>query len=316
MSKIRHLLHTSRGQDIVLYLTFILVSYGVWVVLKLNDTTHHDFKVELNITDVPQNVHFISEVPKEIQASVRDKGLQLAKNAWANRPELNLNYNDFKFDEINGRITVTRQALNSKIRNIFGTNAFITATNPDSLSLIITKRPPTRAKVKADIDVLPIGQCVISGPIKIEPDSVLIYTPSNSKFPARTITTEKLIRRDVKDTLTVELNLLTNSQTKAEPSKVQVTIPIEPLMSKEQEVPVQLKNAPQNGNVVLFPTKVTVSYLLPMSVHSAEKGTVIVTGDYSKRSANRIPVYITSYPTDYKVVEVAVDSVDYIFEQL
>ncbi len=316
MAKFRHLLHTSRGQDILLFIVFVMVSYGVWVVLKLNDNSHHNFNVELKITDVPKNLHFISEVPEKLQASVLDKGLNLAKTAWGSTPELKLKYTDFNYDEINDKLTLSRQTLNSQMRSIFGPSAQIISTNPDSLALIVTKRAPRKAKVIPDVDITPIGQCIISGAITVEPDSVLIYSPSHANIPPKTILTERLVRSDVKDTLTLELNILSSSNTKAEPGKVMVTIPVEPLMSKTSDVTVELINAPSNGNVVLFPTKVPVSYLLPLSRFNTERGTVTVIADYSKRSANRIPLRITSYPKDYKTVEVSTDSIDYIFEQL
>lgn len=316
MAKFRHLLHTSRGQDILLFVVFVMVSYGVWIVLKLNDTTHHDFNVELKISDIPSNMHFISDVPEKLQASVLDKGLNLAKTAWGSTPQLKLKYSDFHYDEVNDKLTLSRKSLNSHMRSIFGANSQITSTNPDSLSFIVTKRAPNRAKVVPDVNITPIRQCVISGPIIVEPDCVLIYSPSHSNIPPNTILTERLVRSDIRDTLTMELNILNSSYTKAEPAKVTVTIPIEPLMSKTREVAIELINEPQNGNIVLFPTKVPVSYLLPMSLFNAERGTITVVADYSKRSANRIPVRITSHPKDYQTVEVTTDSVDYIFEQL
>lgn len=315
MTKFRHLLRSSRGQDVLLFLLFVLVSYGVWMILKLNDTTHYDFDVELKISDVPEGIHFISEVPENLHASVLDKGLNLVKTAWGGKPELKLEYSDFNYDEVNDKLTVSRQTLRSQMRAIFGNNAQITATTPDSLSFIVTKRAPRKVKVIPDVDVTPVGQCVISGPVTVKPDSVLIYSPAHAKVPPQTILTERLVRSEIKDTLTFELSILNSSTTKAEPSKVMVTIPVEPLMSKTRNVAVELINEPSSGTVVLFPTKVPVSYLLPMSLFNAERGTVTVVADYSKRSADRIPIRITSYPNDYRAVEVSTDSVDYIFEQ-
>lgn len=315
MTNLRHLLRSSRGQDILLFLVFVMVSYGVWMVLKLNDSSHYDFNVELKISDVPEGVHFISEVPENLHASILDKGLNLAKIAWGGKPQLKLKYTDFNYDEINDKLTLSRQSLRSQMRAIFGSNAQITATNPDSLSFIVTRRAPRKVKVIPDVDVTPVGQCVISGPVIVEPDSVLIYSPAHANTPPKTILTERLVRSEIKDTLSFELSILNSSTTKAEPAKVKVTIPVEPLMSKTRNIAVELINEPASGNVVLFPTKVPVSYLLPMSLFNAERGTVTVVADYSKRSANRIPIRITNHPKDYRAVEVSTDSVDYIFEQ-
>lgn len=315
MAKFRRLLHTSRGKDILLFLFFLCVSYVFWLILELNDTAQRDFDLELRVTGVPEGVKFISEVPENVHVSVRDKGIQLAHYAWGGTPKLNINYSDLTVDELNDRVVLSEQMLNTRLREIFNGSAQIVSSRPDSLSIIVTNRPPRMAKVIPDVDVTTMAQCVISGRITVNPDSVAVYSATHAPIPPAKISTEKLIRGDLKDTLRISLALNHSGNLKVEPAKVTVTIPVEPLISKTREIPVKVLNVPKNHNVVLFPSRAKISYLLPMSLFNSERGSVTVTGDYTRRANGKIPLSISEIPDNYHAVELLTDSIEYLIEQ-
>ena len=70
--KTHRLLRSSRGRDILIFLLFLAVSYGFWVILALNDDMQQDVSVRLEIANVPKGYTFITEPPRELSLSVRD----------------------------------------------------------------------------------------------------------------------------------------------------------------------------------------------------------------------------------------------------
>lgn len=314
-AKLSRLLHTSRGKDILLFLLFLIVSYGFWLIQKLNEVDQRDFNIELRINKVPNDVRFISELPRNLRVSVRDKGIVLTRFAWGGTPKLNLNYSDLTFDEINDRLILSEQTLNSKVRDLFGTSTQILAHQPDSISVMITNRPPTIAKVIPQIDISTTPECVISGDIRVYPDSVKIFSAPHAKLPSLHISTEKLIRSGVKDTVRAELALINASGTMAEPATVSVVVPVEPLISKTSEVPVQIVNPIRGVNIVLFPSRVKVSYLLPMSMYNNERDVIRVTADFRHKSGGKVPLSVSQLPDYYHAVELSTDSIEYLLEQ-
>lgn len=311
---VRRLLRTSRGHDILVYCVFLAISYGFWLIMRLNDVDQRDFDVPLQIQGTPENITYISDVPKSVHVTVRDQGIALVRYDWGSSKALNFNYTDFTHDEVNDRLVLSSQKLNSRLREIYTGSAQIMTVRPDSLSLLVTTRKPSMARVIPDIEVSTSTQSVISGPITVSPDSVKIFTPTHSALPGPTVHTEKLIRSGLEDTLRIKLELLSPQGARVEPSSVTVTIPVEPLIAKKQEVNVNIVNA-GDTRYVLFPATVNVSYLLPMSMYHSESGTIIVRGDFNERSENRIPIEIVSHSPYFRGVELATDSVEYLIEE-
>lgn len=315
VAAIRRLLRTSRGRDILTYLLFLAISYGFWMIMRLNDTDQRDFDVPLRITNVPEKVTFISDVPGSIHVTVRDKGIDLLRAKWSGSKTLTLNYADFTFDEVKDRVTLNSQKLSTRVHDLYPGGSQIMAIRPDSLSFIVTNRRPSLAIVTPDVEVTTTSRTVISGPITVSPDSVKIYSTPHSPLPKLKLRTEKFIQSGISDTLRVKLEVLAPIGMRVEPSKVTVTIPVEPLMAKKRDVDVQLINT-HGHKVVLFPAKVSVSYLLPMSMYNSSKsGDITVSADFSRRADSKIPVEISGAPKYFRALELATDSVEYLIEE-
>lgn len=312
--RIHRLLRSSRGQDILVFLLFLAVSYGFWVILALNDDMQQEVSVRLEIADVPKGYTFITEPPRELSLSVRDKGTVLANYSISGGKTLKINYADMAFDDENDRVTLSQQALENRLRSFFDPTTQIVSMRPDSLSLIVTDRAPNLAKVIPDVEVTPASQFVISGPIRVEPDTVSVYSARHLRVRPRTVNTLKITRSELRDTLTVEVRLQSEAGTRVVPGKVRLTVPIEPLISKSREIAVQLIHA-SDDVVVLFPSRVRVSYLLPMSLYNSENNVVTVTADFARRHGGKIPLTIGALPDFYRGVELSTDSVEYLVEQ-
>ena len=76
-TKWKQLKKTSSFHDAVLFLIFVAISALFWFILALNDSAQDNFNVKIQITNVPDTVTFISDIPEKVHVSVRDKGTNL-----------------------------------------------------------------------------------------------------------------------------------------------------------------------------------------------------------------------------------------------
>ena len=309
------LLRSSRGKDIFIFLLFLGMSYVFWLILTLNDDMQRDLKVKFEIDNVPADVTFISEVPEDLLVSVRDKGTVLTNYTWGGTPSLKISYSDLAYDGVKDRVMLGEQQLGAKLRSIFGSSTQIVSMKPDSLSLVITNRPASTAVVEPQIDVSPAPQCVISGPITVSPDTVTVYSARHLRIRPKSVKTVRISRTDIKDTLTIEARLMPEPGTRIVPDKVMITVPVEPLISKKRDVQVRIIGAADNNNIVLFPSRVMVSYLLPMSLYNSENGIITVSANYARRANGKLPLELGALPDYYRGVELSTDSVEYLIEQ-
>lgn len=309
------LLRSNRGRDILIFLLFLIVSYCFWVILALNDDMQQEARVRLEIVDVPKGYTFISEPPAYLALGVRDKGTVLANYSLSGGKTLKISYNDMTFDVESDRVILSQQALENRLRSFFDPTTQIVSMRPDSLSLIVTDRAPNKARVIPDVEVAPASQFVIAGPITVSPDTVSIYSARHLRVRPSSVKTVKITRNELKDTLVMEVRLNPEPGTRIVPGSVKLTVPVEPLISKSREVSVQLLHSGNQEHVVLFPSHVRVSYLLPMSLYNSESNVVSVSADFTQRQNGKIPLQVGSLPDYYRGVDLSVDSVEYLVEQ-
>lgn len=313
----RVLIHSSRGKDVLIYSLFLLVSYGFWVIMSLNDDSQRDLEVKIEITDVPADIVFVSDVPKSLQVNVRDKGTTLAGYYWNGVPSLKLSYDEFTTYPLKDRIAFPEQELTARVRSLFSSSSQIVSIRPDSLSLVYTDRPGATAIVVPDVQVVPSPQCVISGPITVSPDTVTVYSARHLSAMPASVKTMTLSRSNLKDTLVAEVRIHPESGVRVVPDRVTITVPVEPLIAKSRIVPITLLHGTSTSthDVVMFPSQVTVSYLLPMSLYSSENAVITVNADFYNRSGKKIPLTLGAIPDYYRGVSLSTDSIEYLIEQ-
>ncbi|MDE6018154.1 MAG: hypothetical protein K2G85_05005, partial [Muribaculaceae bacterium] len=78
----RNLRESSRFRSFLTFLVFVAVAAMFWMILTLNDSVQDGCLVNVRITNKPDSVTFISDVPKTIHVEVRDKGSGLMRTMW------------------------------------------------------------------------------------------------------------------------------------------------------------------------------------------------------------------------------------------
>ena len=100
------------------------------------------------------------------------------------------------------------------------------------------------------------------------------------------------------------------------PDKVKITVPVEPLIKKEQNVPISVRNQPYGINVLLFPPSIKVTYLVPQSKYKDPTNLTVV-ADYNDidLASNKVNVKLGEVSGAYSSVVLGVDSVNYVIER-
>lgn len=313
MALFRGALKTPRGKDVVTYLVFVCVAFVFWLLLSLDTEVQRDYDIPLEISGVPDSVTMISGVPKTINVGVQAKGAQLLPYNWGRISPLKLHFHEYVVDD--NTWAVSSAKLESKVRDYFGGGMIINTIRPDSLRLIYTALPGEKVPLKVRVDVEPNLQCIISGPVTADVDSVMVYSPGRgSRIPSQ-VETELISRRNLKDTTFVEVKLRGVRGVRLIPDRVKVCIPVEPLIWKKQTVKVGCVNLPHNCDLITFPSKIDVSYLVPMSRYN-ESISIGVAVNFREIvvSNHKAPVRLTDSPTFIRNVSLDPDSVEYVIE--
>lgn len=313
--ELKEFLSSSKGRDILLYLVFVIISFAFWAILSLNNLIQDNYKVMFRITGIPQGVTMINDYPREFNVTVKNNGYVLLKYMIGDNPEITVDFKEYANG--NGQMLISRQEMEDMLVTEFGSGTSIVSFSPESLSIKYTSLPGKKVPVEICGDYVVNFQYVVNGEIVAVPDSVTIYSDAGNLSAINKVRTEKIISRNLTDSLYVKIAIQNIKDVRAVPDSVDVMIPVEPLVTKRSSIPVIVKNLPENVSVVVFPSYVQVSYLLPMSLYNDRLDDKFEASvDYGDIQGNKakLPVRIEIAPEIYQNIQLETDSVEYVIE--
>lgn len=309
--RLAELVHSTRGRNALTFLVFLVISTLFWIVMTLNDETQLDFDVPVEITGVPDDMTLITLPPATVSVSVKDKGTSLLNFEWGKMPTMKLQYKDFTKD--GKRLLLGETQLNGIARSFFGSNAQIVTLKPDSLNLTFTTHKGEIRPIRLITDVTAAPQYIINGAVKAAIDTVRVYSVRSIPKSITRIDTEPVVASNLTDTTVMEVKLVAPEGMRVIPATVKVTIPVEPLIAKRRQIPVEVTNQPMHSRVITFPSTVEISYLIPMSEYNADNYQVKAYAEY-RASRKKLPLTLSILPDAYSRTTLATDSVEYIVE--
>lgn len=296
----------------MLFLVFVCVSAVFWFILALNDNAQDTVNVNLRIVNQPDSVTFISDVPERFHVSMSDKGTNLWRNAYLKKPIINIDFKEYSSD---GVLRYSYNDLISSLRETFGGNATITSVSLDSLQLFYTTNPGKRVPILVNCQVYPSAGSTLEGSVKASPGSVYVYGSKTSLDTIHYVSTEPVTLRNLNESTNLEVKIQKIKDVRVMPSKVNLIVPIEPLVMRQAMVTVDAINVPEGEELLLFPSKVPVDYYVAMSrLNDDEDKNIQLVVDYNDIGSShngKLKVETLKFPDRLKNLKLKTDSVEY-----
>ena len=297
------------------YLIFVFISFMFWAFLSLNNNIQHDIEIPIKINEIPDSSTIITSMPTHVSVNVKDKGISLLKFLVGKTPVLNLKFKDYALQE--GVFFISNTELRRKIRGLFDNSTTIQGISIENINIKYTNLPGKKVPIRLDLDIKPNIQYVIYGSVEQDVDSAIVFADRNALAEIDEVYTYRVVEQNLKDTLLRTVAIAPIQNVKIEPERIQLTIPVEPLISKKLNIPVQVKNMPKEMNVITFPSVVEVSFLVPFSMYRKNVPMVAVVdfNDIKRTKSNKVNVKIEESPALYNNISLGQDSVEFIIEK-
>lgn len=303
---------SSNFRSALTFLIFVGIAALFWIILTLNDSVESSVMVNVRITNKPDTVTFISDVPKHIHVEVRDKGSNLMRTSWIKHPTVNLN---FRVLAEGNQMICSRSDMMVALKEAFGGNATILSSSVDSLRLVFTRNPGKPVPVMVSVLARAKAGFVVTGSPKSTPPRVLAYGPREILDTLTRVFTKSYVETELDQSRTFSSELRKIKGVRLIPSSVDVSIGVEPLVVKEEVIPVVARNVPSGESLLLFPSRARISYYVPMSKFSEEEKPVRVIADYediASHRGERLPLRIEIVEGEQAVnPKLHTDSVEY-----
>lgn len=297
------------------YLIFVFISFMFWAFLSLNNNIQHDIEIPIKINEIPDSSTIITSMPTHVSVNVKDKGISLLKFLVGKTPVLNLKFKDYALQE--GVFFIPNTELRRKIRGLFDNSTTIQGISIENINIKYTNLPGKKVPIRLDLDIKPNIQYVIYGSVEQDVDSAIVFADRNALAEIDEVYTYRVVEQNLKDTLLRTVAIAPIQNVKIEPERIQLTIPVEPLISKKLNIPIQVKNMPEGMNVITFPSVVEVSFLVPFSMYRKNVPMVAVVdfNDIKRTKSNKVNVKIEESPALYNNISLGQDSVEFIIEK-
>lgn len=297
------------------YLIFVFISFMFWAFLSLNNNIQHDIEIPIKINEIPDSSTIITSMPTHVSVNVKDKGISLLKFLVGKTPVLNLKFKDYALQE--GVFFISNTELRRKIRGLFDNSTTIQGISIENINIKYTNLPGKKVPIRLDLDIKPNIQYVIYGSVEQDVDSAIVFADRNALAEIDEVYTYRVVEQNLKDTLLRTVAIAPIQNVKIEPERIQLTIPVEPLISKKLNIPIQVKNMPEGMNVITFPSVVEVSFLVPFSMYRKNVPMVAVVdfNDIKRTKGNKVNVKIEESPALYNNISLGQDSVEFIIEK-
>ena len=79
---VRNFLFSGMNKEFLIFLFFLALSGGFWLMMSLNETLEREFAIPVQLVGMPRNAIITGELPDTVKITVRDKGFTLATYAY------------------------------------------------------------------------------------------------------------------------------------------------------------------------------------------------------------------------------------------
>jgi hypothetical protein len=297
-------------------LFFVFISAVFWLFQVLNDNYEGQISMKLDLKNVPDNAVLTSELPSEIKVRLKDRGMVLM-NYWLNSvSSIPIDFEEY--EDQGNQVTVSQSAIKQKIKNALNQSTELVSVYPDTLYYIYAtgegKKVPVRLKGKVTVDPR-----YYVADIVYQPDSVMVYAPSEILDTITAAYTSTMTFDQIKDTTVQRVPLQKLKGAKFVPDYDDVMLLADVYSEKTLEVPVRGINFPANKVLRTFPSKVSVTFQVGLShfrtVNPDDFFIAVSYVELIQGNKTKCTPHLKAFPKIIKHPRVSPEQVDFIIEQ-
>ena len=219
-----------RTRELFTFLGFVLLSLIFWFMQGLNEEVENSFKIPIELQNLPEKTTLINDLPFHIEVRVRDKGPVMLGYAIEGLSPLRINFQEY--DKGRNSFLLLSSQLETILRKSLRSSTSIVSIIPDTLKVMYTHNAGKRVKLVVKGVASTTPQCVLSGDMTADVDSVMVYGESSLLKRVKEVYTTDFEAKKLNDTLRTVVKIAKIPNLRIVPEQVTVTIPVEEMTSK------------------------------------------------------------------------------------
>ncbi len=307
------------SKETFLFLFFVVIAALFWILLSFNNNITRDITINV-VVNKPKSITLINDVPTTVTVTVKDRGLSFLKSFFQSTPTIELDLSKY-INEKNSAMEIAPNQLINEVRRAINNEATIIKVIPESIVSKYTTLPGKKVPINWEDNIeniIPDKQFVINPDlIKTDPDSAIVYALDQATlFKVNEVDISTVEVANLTSTFTKEVTIKGINNVKIVPDRVKLTVPVEPLIRKDFNASISLRNQPHGVRVLVFPPSIDVTFLVPQS-HYRDPVNLTVIVDYNDIDPknNKVNIKLGEVSGNYTNVTLPIDSVNYLIER-
>lgn len=300
-----------------LFLFFLLLAILFSLLTKFSKDYNQTLNLEVAIENIPEGLVILENENNLIEVNISTYGFKLISYYFV-RPIIKIDATELQRSD--SSLLWTRQDGFSKVAAQFDSNVKINAIKPDSLFFEFDRNAIKKVPVVIDLELNFKAGYDAMFEVKPNPDSVNLIGPQAILDTIHQIETQTLILNELSSDIseTVELKFPENDQLSSKTKVINISAKVDKFTEAKIEVPVIIKNVPENRRITIYPKLAELVYYAPLEgFETIASNSFIVECDYSKlvEGQDYLIPYIAEYPDGIKSARMVTKRIEYIISE-
>lgn len=315
---IRSFLFSSVNKEFLIFLFFLALSGGFWLMAALNETYEKEFLVPTRIVNVPRDVVITSGEDDTVRVVLKDKGFTIVGYTFSQQLQpLIFNYESYA-NKNTGRGYVNSAEVQKQIYSQLSGSTRIVSVKPERIEFYFNFGESKKVPVRIAGNVVPGAQRYLAS-TRFIPDHVTVFASKDILDSIKYVYTDELNIVNFSDTIVKRVSLRKIAGAKVIPAQVKLALYPDILTEESMEVPIQAINVPEGMRLRTFPARAKVRFIIGASKFRAIKEDMFnVVVDYREVASNpsdKCKIHLRSVPNGVSKAHLEIEEVDYLIEQ-
>lgn len=305
---------------IVVFLVCLLIATVLWFLNALSKDYTTTITYPVKYVSPPGNRFLSNTPPSKFDLEVEAHGFTLLRhklNLSFSPIVLNLTNTTQNLEGNKGSYSIRTESLLRRISDQVSSEIRIIEVQPDFFTLVLdslkTKTVPIIIDIKTDLK----PQFYLKEPISVVPENVQITGPANILDTIYSLKTESKTFNKLDADIEKVVEIMHPDETTVLPEKATLNIAVEKFTEKELKISVMIKNKPDDINIKLFPSEISVTFLVGLSEFeniTASDFKIFVDYNSIKSDGKNLEISIDSEPKYIQMIRILPETVEYLIE--
>ncbi len=295
-------------------MTFVFIAVLFWLLIKLSSNYTVTEPLTINIKDTPANL-VLTNGTQKINVTMSTSGFELLHYYFkpSSRRKVDISLEEVPLHkDSESTYSFGSSYAKEKIANYLALEPSEVSFDENRISLNMEQLDSVKVKIIPNVDLTYEKQYNRLGKIQLTPDSVMIYGPKNKISSIDNVYTQNLTLRNINQNIDTYLPLKLDESINADHKDINVKIFVEKYTEAIANVPITNNS---KEKLRLFPDKVKIKYIVSLTDYNIIKENSfkvnVDTADINPEN-NYLPIYITDYPNNTRIISIEPKEVEYI----